>query len=181
MPDSSISSITRLRQVLRIVAAAPRAGLVGGVLLICCALMLLLQGLNLGSVGIPGSAPSADNPAPKTASAQSSQTASRSIDSPETPAAPDLSLSGLPVLTVLIDERSYRVQVPANPAPLYRDSSLEQIHALASTTTGDSNGIRVRILRRETARQSAETALQQTLEQAGITADAILMPSEIVP
>jgi hypothetical protein len=104
-----------------------------------------------------------------------------SADNDANPENPITSLAGQPVLTVLIDERAYRVQVPAEPEPLYRDSSLEQIRSLASSTTGDTNGIRVRILRRETARQSAETALQQTLEQAGITVDAILMPSETVP
>ncbi|MFM7059097.1 MAG: hypothetical protein ACKO2P_19475, partial [Planctomycetota bacterium] len=174
---------------LRIASAAPRAGLVGGLLLICCAVMVLLQTFNFGTIGTSATDASADTPPAetslaKTSPAKTSPATPRSLNTPNDPTAPgtaELSLAGLPVLTVLIDERSYRVQVPAEPEPLYRDCSLELIRTLANTTTGDSNGIRVRILRRETARQSAETALQQTLEQAGITIDAILMPSETVP
>lgn len=179
MPDSPATTFSRLRQALRIAAAAPRAGLAGGMLLICCALLLLFDGINLSTPGT-----SAGNSTESTATTNSTAAIPRSIDSAEDSANTEnatASLAGQPVLTVLIDERSYRVQVPAEPAPLYRDSSLEQIRSLASTTTGDTNGIRVRILRRETARQSAETALHQTLEQAGITVDAILMPSETVP
>lgn len=179
MPDSPTTAFSRLRQVLRIAAAAPRAGLVGGMLLICCALLLLFQGINLGTFST-----SAGNSTESSATTASTSANPRSMDSADSDTNPEnsiTSLAGQPVLTVLIDERAYRVQVPAEPEPLYRDSSLEQIRSLASSTTGDTNGIRVRILRRETARQSAETALQQTLEQAGITVDAILMPSETVP
>lgn len=179
MPDSPTTAFSRLRHVLRIAAAAPRAGLAGGILLICCAMLLLLDGINLSTPGT-----SAGNATTSTTTTNSPATLPRDMDSPEDSANPEnatASLAGQPVLTVLIDERSYRIQVPTEPEPLYRDSSLEQIRSLASTTTGDTNGIRVRILRRETARQSAENALHQTLEQAGITVDAILMPSETVP
>ena len=154
MPESPLTSISRLRQVLRIVAAAPRAGLAGGLLLICCAFMLLFQGFGVGL-------------------------GTRSLDTSS-----DTNINSLPpqpVLTILIDEYTYRILVPADPEPVYRECSLPEVLSLAEKTTGDVNDIRIRILRRETARQSAETALLESLAATGIGVDAILMPSTTEP
>jgi hypothetical protein len=182
MPESPLTSISRLRQVLRIVAAAPRAGLAGGLLLICCAFMLLFQGFGVG-LGTSTSSAGADSPQNST-TPESSPASPRSLDTPSTPTPSDTDINSLPpqpALTILIDERSYRIQVPADPEPVYRECSLQQVLSLAAKTTGDVNDIRIRILRRETARQSAETALLEALEATGIGIDAILMPSTTVP
>jgi hypothetical protein len=85
------------------------------------------------------------------------------------------------VLTVLIDERQYLIQIASTPTPLFRPSSLDRIAGLADRTAGDSNGIRVRILRRETSRPSAENELRETLKTVDIGDDDILMPAETVP
>ncbi|MEY3173929.1 MAG: hypothetical protein RLZZ436_1843 [Planctomycetota bacterium] len=182
MPEAHSSPISRLRQTLRIAAAAPRAGLVGGLLLIGCALLLLFRGFGLGTSGAATDA----SPTDYAASAATPRATPRSLDensdAHDTVTNPaDAAAKPQPVITILIDERSYRLQISAEPEPVYRETSLEQIRRLAAQTTGDSNQIRVHILRRETARQSAETALHEALAAVGIKPDAIRMPSEIVP
>lgn len=177
MPESPLTSISRLRQVLRIVAAAPRAGLAGGLLLICCAFMLLFQGFGVG-LGTATSLSDADV-SESTAPPQPSPASPRSLDTSS-----DTNINSLPpqpVLTILIDEYTYRILVPADPEPVYRECSLPEVLSLAEKTTGDVNDIRIRILRRETARQSAETALLESLAATGIGVDAILMPSTTEP
>ncbi len=85
------------------------------------------------------------------------------------------------VLNVLIDERQFLIQIAATPTPLFRPSPLARIAELAARAPGDTNGIRVRILRRETARPSAENELREVLKSVGLLDDAILMPAETVP
>lgn len=179
MPESPLTSISRLRQVLRIVAAAPRAGLVGGVLLICCALMLLLQslGLNLG-LGTATSSSVADSSESDTLP-ESSPASPRSLD---TTSGTDISsLPPQPVLTILIDERTYKIRMSADSEPIYRECSLPEVLSLAEKTTGDVNGYRIKIVLRETARQSTETALLESLAANGIDRQVILIQEETVP
>lgn len=85
------------------------------------------------------------------------------------------------ILNVLIDERQFLIQIATTPAPLFRPSPLARIAELAARAPGDTNGIRVRILRRETARPSAESELREVLKSVGLLDDAILMPAETVP
>ena len=85
------------------------------------------------------------------------------------------------VLNVLIDERQFLIQIATTPTPLFRPSPLARIAQLAARAPGDTNGIRVRILRRETARPSAENELREVLKSVGLLDDAILMPAETVP
>lgn len=177
MPESPLTSISRLRQVLRIVVAAPRAGLAAGVLLICCAFMLLFQGFGVG-LGTAASLSGADS-SESTAPPQPSPASPRSLD---TSSDTDInSLPPQPVLTILIDEHTYLILVRANPEPVYRKCSLPEVLSLAEKTTGDDLKDRIRILRRETARQSAETALLESLAAIGIGGDAIKMPSTTEP
>ena len=52
---------------------------------------------------------------------------------------------------------------------------------LAELAEGDTNGIRVRILRRENARASAEEKLKLELQHVGIRTGAVYMPEDFVP
>ncbi|MEZ6061412.1 MAG: hypothetical protein R3C19_13795 [Planctomycetaceae bacterium] len=85
------------------------------------------------------------------------------------------------MLTVLIDEYDYLILIPSESEPVYRKAELSRILQLAKQTKGDSNGIRVRIQRRDNSRASAEHQLTNELQRAGIGNDAIYMASEFVP
>lgn len=85
------------------------------------------------------------------------------------------------ILAILIDEHEYRLEVPGDGETLYRPVRLERLLELAQLAEGDSNGIKVRILRRENARASAEEKLKLELEHVGIRTDAVYMPEEFVP
>lgn len=84
------------------------------------------------------------------------------------------------VLEVLIDENDYFVILPGT-VTIYRPTEIPKLLQLAQQTTGDSNGIRVRILRRETSRAKAEIDLKTALAGIGIGADAVYMPQEFLP
>lgn len=85
------------------------------------------------------------------------------------------------VLSILVDEWSYLMAVPTNSEPIYRPAELSRLVELAQQAAGDTNGIRVRILQRETARISANEDLKMRLEKVGISADAIYLQSEFIP
>jgi len=85
------------------------------------------------------------------------------------------------VLTLLIDEYAYLMMIPSESGPVYRDTALPRLLELAKQTRGDSNGIRVRVQRRESSRASAEHRLKNELQRAGVTQDALYMASEFVP
>ena len=84
------------------------------------------------------------------------------------------------VLEILIDETEYFLVLPGEE-PIYRPSGVADLVVLAKQTRGDSNGIRVKILRRETSRTQAEVELKQALADAGVGEDAVYMPSELLP
>ena len=84
-------------------------------------------------------------------------------------------------LTVLIDEHDYLIELPGSPDPIFRPTPMDRIVELAKLTNGDTNGTRVRILRRQSSRASAEEKLKLELERHSIHSDAIVMPSEFVP
>ncbi|MFN8710733.1 MAG: hypothetical protein ACK526_11575 [Planctomyces sp.] len=88
---------------------------------------------------------------------------------------------GSGLLTVLIDEHDYLIQTAASKTPLFRKQTLPDIIRLAKSCSGDANGIRVRILRRENARASAEEKLKLELVHAGITEDSLHMTEQFVP
>lgn len=85
------------------------------------------------------------------------------------------------VLTILIDERAYLLQLPGREQPEYRPIALPRLLEIAPLAAGDENGIRVRLLRRENARASAEEQLKLDLAQVGITSSQIYMPEQFVP
>ncbi|MBL8818917.1 MAG: hypothetical protein JNL58_23010 [Planctomyces sp.] len=84
------------------------------------------------------------------------------------------------VLAVLIDEREYFIEIPGKD-PVYRPTQLKRILELAQNARGDSNGVRVRIIRRETARASAEEQLKLDLGRIGIGPDQIYMAETLIP
>ncbi|MEO2035484.1 MAG: hypothetical protein ABGZ35_25675 [Planctomycetaceae bacterium] len=83
-------------------------------------------------------------------------------------------------LIVLIDEHDYFMQVPENETTAWQPMELTRLVEVAQRAAGDSNGIRVRIQKRSTARASAEQKVRSELEQAGIGVDAIFESSELV-
>ncbi len=85
------------------------------------------------------------------------------------------------VLTLLIDEYEYLMKIPASADSVYRPVELSRAVALAKQAKGDSNGIRVRVQRRESSRASAEHRLMNELQHGGIGSDAVYMASEFVP
>ena len=85
------------------------------------------------------------------------------------------------VLTVLITEHDYMIQMPSDSESIYRPIELARLVEMAAETTGDSNGIRVRILRRDSARASAEEQLKLDLSRRGIGSDAVHMSEQFVP
>ena len=91
-----------------------------------------------------------------------------------------IALSG-GTLQVLIDEFDYLMQVPGKDQQAsWVPIELPRLIAVAQQATGDSNGIRVRIQKRVTARASAEREVLQKLDAVGIGADAVFESSELV-
>ena len=174
----------------RIVRGTSRAGMGGGALLIGLALFLLFRGFGPGGTGASGSgtgegsttASTAKAPAPKDEKNESHESSL---------AAPDPIIGGLTederkalsgnILTVLIDDYQYLIELPGTPVNILRPAELSRLVKLASLAKGDSNGIKVRVLIRESARASAEKQLQADLEHSGIHRDEIMMTSEFVP
>lgn len=85
------------------------------------------------------------------------------------------------ILTLLIEERDYFLAVPRADGWEYSPLPLSRARELAVRAAGDSNGIRVRILRRASSRASAEYELMQELQEAGLDSDAIFMSSQFEP
>ena len=85
------------------------------------------------------------------------------------------------VLAVLIDEHEFRMALPGDAGTIYREVEFTRLLELAQEAEGDSNGIRVRILRRENARASAEERLKRELFGVGVKTNAIYMPADFVP
>ena len=88
-----------------------------------------------------------------------------------TPKKPDIK-----VLDILVDGHDYQISLRGKG---YTTFPLERIVATAKATSGNEDGIRVRILRRDSARVVAWSRLHEALEDAGISKDAILMPREL--
>lgn len=182
----------RGQQPGRIVRRTSRAA-TGGAALLLAFLALMVLRLGGGGSGDPdgngqsgsaGEATAAARP-PLVSTAPDGRAASRTPATPP-PAASLLSadeqqaLSG-PVLTVLIDEHSYLIQLPSETQPVYRPADLQRVLQLAELTRGDTNGIRVRIVRRENARASAEEQLKLDLSRRGIGSNAVHMSEDFVP
>ncbi len=80
------------------------------------------------------------------------------------------------VLDILVDGHDYQISLRGKG---YTTFPLARIVETAKVTSGNEDGIRVRILRRDSARVVAWSRLYEALEDAGISKDAILMPREL--
>ena len=96
------------------------------------------------------------------------------------PVEPDSIASSEPpaVLEIRIDGHEYLVPSGADAA--FRKAELAEILELAKTTTGNDDGIRVRIVRHKSARVVAWSTLYEELERSGFKRDSIRMPKELI-
>lgn len=76
------------------------------------------------------------------------------------------------VLRITIKNRSY--WIAAGPDSVPEEIALQRAVELAVATTGDENGVRVRVTRDDTARASAEEELEQALLDANIARESIV-------
>lgn len=169
----------------RVLRTTSRAGIGGGAILIGLALFLLFKGMGPGGTGSSGSGIGPESGKTLITSKGTETKTKNAV------AAPDEIKGGLTdeekkslsgdMFTVLIDEKNFLIELPGDPDPVYREASLPRIIELAKLARGDSNGTRVRILRRDSARASAEFDLIEGLHKAGISKDSTIMPADFVP
>ncbi len=85
------------------------------------------------------------------------------------------------VVYVLIDGRTYSYATDAKAdITSYKPIELAELVALAKKTTGNENGVRIRISRKKAARVSAQESLLEQLEKADIKNDAVVVVEEWV-
>jgi len=82
-------------------------------------------------------------------------------------------------LDILIDGHKFLIK--SGKANVYREIKLVELIEKAKTTTGDEDGVRVEIVRRENARASAEESLQSGLRGAGLQPLEIDVQGELRP
>ncbi len=172
-----------VRKVSRVTAG-------GGVLLLAwLAFMLFRSGIGGTGQSVDGDGegdaerasrpPLASNAAPGFRTGEGLPSASEESDNGLT--ADEQRIAAAQVLTVLITEHDYMIQMPSDSELIYRPVELDRLVEMAAETQGDSNGIRVRILRRDSARASAEEQLKLDLSRRGIGSDAVHMSEQFVP
>ena len=83
-------------------------------------------------------------------------------------------------ITVLIDGHDYFQVLNVGGKPVQRAKSLDDLLNEVKLVPGDDDGVRIRILRKDSARASAENALLAALESNGIGTDAVYMPDAFV-
>ncbi len=84
------------------------------------------------------------------------------------------------VLTILVEDRHYAVWRKTRKGNGYFPADLEKLVDLALKAQPNDDGIRVRILRSTSARITAWKALQAGLVEAGIPAESIIVPKDLV-
>lgn len=84
------------------------------------------------------------------------------------------------VLTILVEDRHYAVWKKTRSGNGFFPSELADVVTLATNSKPNDDGLRVRILRSESARVTAWQKLQQELVQAGIPPESILMAKDLV-
>lgn len=145
----------------------------GTVVVLALALAGILKGLfpNFGGGG-NGDGPG-DGPRPQ-------------ADAPEEPAvdpAPDVAPPDrVPpqVLNVLVEDRHYAVRRTAGGREIWNRVELDRVVALAEQTPGNADGVRVRIVRDESARASAEIELHERLLEAGLPKESIVTERDLI-
>lgn len=84
------------------------------------------------------------------------------------------------VLTILVEDRHYAVWRRTRKGNGYFPAELDELIQLALATSSNEDGLRVRVLRSESARVTAWQKLQSELVQAGIPAEAIVLTKDLV-
>ncbi len=108
---------------------------------------------------------------PTTPSAESNSAASRTTTLKAPPK--------MPVLEVYIKGHSFQIKDPGGSGEnVY--IKMEDILKVAKLTTGNEDGVRVRILRYRSAKYMAWAQLTEELGKIGIATDAIRMPKELL-
>ena len=155
----------------------------GGVVVVAALIALMFfRGPGTGSNESDGDGFSPVSPSMATTQAPVESPTAITADTAEGGLTPDeqKALDGR-VLGVLIDEWDYLLEVPGEVESIYRPAGLDRLIVLAQQVDGDSNGIRVRILQRESARPKAEQDLRNALSEVGLGPEAIYMPDSFIP
>lgn len=132
-------------------------------------------GLGSGGDGILGKPPDASNVAAQAGEGSIKADAPGLVDDHHSNAEP---LDD--VLTILVVDRHYAVWRTTRKGNGYFPAELDELVQLARDAKPSDDGLRVRILRSTTARVTAWQKLQSELVQAGVPAEAIVVPRELV-
>ncbi|MBC7817972.1 MAG: hypothetical protein IAG10_13860 [Planctomycetaceae bacterium] len=84
------------------------------------------------------------------------------------------------VLTILVEDRHYAVWKKTRKGNGYFPAEMDELIQLALAAKSNEDGLRVRVLRSESARVTAWQKLQSELVQAGVPADAIVLTKDLV-
>ena len=87
----------------------------------------------------------------------------------------------LRVLEVVVAGRGYEVRRELDGEVRFQPVELSRVKALAARTTGNDEGIRVLIYRRESALPQAERALDEALAEAGLEDPEIVRRDDLLP
>lgn len=87
----------------------------------------------------------------------------------------------LRVLEVVVAGRGYEVRREVNGEVRFQPVELSRVKALAARTTGNDEGIRVLIYRRDSALPQAERALDEALAEAGLEDPEIVRREDLLP
>lgn len=178
-----------VRGPIRLGRKAMRAAYGGVIVIVALLLMLFMQGPGTGkndaedSSSTPGETKLVASAAPVDAllTATPNQEPAPAEDSTDDHLTADekAALSDN-TLVVLIDEHNYQIQIPADDGARWTPIELQRLVEVAQQAPGDSNGIRVRIQKRVTARASAEQKILTALQDADIGSDAVFESSELI-
>lgn len=137
-----------------------------------------------GSTGEPAS--QTDQTAPESQTGETSSTGQPAAELPGAfPGPPDQMFNGpLPdtsrLLTVIVQEKHYLWGSNDNSTLPVRKISLEEVVAKARETTGNEQGIRVRIYHVGSALPSAEAELISALKAAGLNENEIFFEQQVI-
>lgn len=156
----------RLFSTRNILGAVLVAGIAAGIYL-----SDFLKGPGLGGGG-------ANQPQKNSESPKVQQTQSESDTDQKPAAAPDKSspVASTDVVKILIDNRSFLLRTSEGDSPAELNDVISQV----KSTSGDADGIRVRVYRKATSRASTEIALRDALMAAGVTEEQIVWVPNVV-
>ena len=175
----------KLRTPLRLGRKAVRAASGGVIVVVALLALLFMQGPGTGDSDGESEEQAAlvsGNDALAAADSTNAMLTSQSQQEQESEGLTEQEMTALNqgTLVVLIDEHDYLIDVSDTRQPDWQPIDLERLVTVARQADGDSNGIRVRIEKRVTARASAEQQILSTLETVGIGADAVFESSELI-